>query len=59
MDGGHQFTTPEVLAPAQEAESSGKRRKAATTTPDSSRGASLPLKEDGVLVEWILEDAAA
>ena len=57
--GTHEFTTSEVLAAAQEAESSRKGKNAATTMGNTSRGASPSVDDDEILVQWILDDADA
>ena len=57
--GTHEFSTPEVLAAAQEAESSRKGKKAATETPDVSTGAPPPVEEDALFRQWVINNVDA
>ena len=57
--GTHHFTTPDILAAAQEAESSRKGKNEATATGNIPRGASPSVEEDELLVQWILDDVDA
>ena len=53
--GTHHFSTSNVLAAAQEAESSGKGKNVATALENISRGASQPGEEDEEYVQLILD----